>query len=126
MWSPQLLFHLLNYIRMKNILTVILVLIVLVGGGIGLSYGVGWIGVHQTKTIGKASQNAKREVYEQNQSRVDGKRQEALKLYREYLKADEDEKIAIKEIVAFSFAEFDEDKLHGKVKLFVYNCKYNL
>lgn len=109
---------------MKNWLIGILVVIVIIGGGIGLSYGTGWIGVHQTRTIGKAQQNADREVFEQTQSRVDGKRQEALKAYREYLKADDSGKAAIKEMVAFSFASFDENQLTGKVKTFVSNCKY--
>lgn len=110
---------------MKNWIIGILIGLLVIGGLVGLSYGFGWIGVHQTKTIGKAKQNAKREVFEQTQSYVEGKRQEALKFYREYQKADEASKVAIEEMVAHSFAQFDENKLDGKVRTFVYNCKYN-
>ena len=92
---------------------------------ISLSFAFGWVDVFSTKTVGKAKQNVQREIFEQTQSYVEGKRQEALKYYREYTKSDEDGKQAIKEIVAQSFANFDEEKLNGKVKLFVYNCKYN-
>lgn len=101
------------------------IFILAIGLLIGVSYAFGWVGVHQTKTIFKAKENAKREVFEQTQSYVEGKRQEALKFYREYQKADQIGKEAIKEMVAHSFAQFDEDKLDGKVKTFVYNCKYN-
>lgn len=110
---------------MKNWIIGILIGLLVIGGLVGLSYGFGWIGVHQTKTIGKAQKNAEREVFEQTQSYIEGKRQEALKFYREYQTANEVEKAAIKEMVAHSFAQFDENKLDGKVKSFVYNCKYN-
>jgi len=93
---------------------------------VGLSYAFGWIGVHQTATIGKAKQNAQREVFEETQSYVEGKRQEALKLYKEYNQAtDQDSKNAICYLVSQSFANFDDDKLDGKVRAFVENCKYN-
>jgi hypothetical protein len=93
---------------------------------VGLSYGFGWIGVHQTKTIGKAQKNAEREVFEQTQSYVMAKRQEALKLYKEYKAANtNEEKESIKQIASHSFAEFDETKLEGPIYNFIYDCKYN-
>lgn len=106
---------------MKNILITIIV----IAGLIGLSYVFGWIGVHQTKTIGKAKKNAETEVYYETQAFVASKKREALKVYKEYVKADDDDKVAIQEMVAYSFAEFDETKLDGKVRTFIYNCKYN-
>ncbi len=105
---------------MKNVLLGILALCIIVG----LSYGFGWIGVHQTKTIGKAQKNADREVFEQTQSYVDAKRQEALKMYREYFNSDEEGKKKIKELVSMGFASFDEEKLNSKLRNFVYDCKY--
>lgn len=110
---------------MKNWIIWIVVSLLTIGGGIGLSYTFGWIGVHQTATIGKAQKDAEREVYEQSQSYVQAKKQEALKFYQEYQKAEPSEKQGIKAIVSHSFAEFDETKLDGVVKSFVYNCKYN-
>ena len=110
---------------MKNGLKLFLGFIIVIALFIGLSYGFGWIGVHQTKTIGKAYENARREVFEQSQSYVKGMKQEALKCYKEWLSAKtEEEKKAIESIVSHSFAEFDENKLTGKVKNFVIKCKY--
>ena len=92
---------------------------------IGLSYGFGWIGVHQTKTIGKAQENARRKVYEQSQSFVEGKRQAAIKYFKEWNEADESGKRGIEYIVAQEFANFDEEQyLTGKVRNFISNCKY--
>lgn len=110
---------------MKDVVKISLSVVMFIALLVGLSYGFGWIGVHQTKTIGKAKQNADREVFEQTQSYVDAKRQEALKFYKEYQKADESSKIAIKEMVSHSFASFDENKLDGMLRSFIYDCKYN-
>lgn len=111
---------------MKNGLLIFLSVIVFFGAIIGLSYGFGWIGVHQTKTIGKAQQNAERTVFEETQSYVEGKRQEALKLYKEYkMCKDEESKEALKMIVSQSFANFDENKLSDELNTFIYQCKYN-
>ncbi len=110
---------------MKNWIIGIVIFIFVIGGGIGLSYAFGWIGIHQTSTIGKAQKDAERKVFEQTQSYVFGKKQEALKLYKEWTQAEtQEDKDAIKELVFISFAEFDENKLDGKLKVFIYNCKY--
>jgi len=93
---------------------------------IALDFGFGYVGVFKTKTVGKAQQDANREVFEQTQSYIEGKRQEALKYYREYKQStDEGEKKGIKNIVAHAFANFDEEKLSGEVKTFVKSCKYD-
>jgi len=91
---------------------------------IALDLGFGYVGVFKTKTVGKAQQNAQREVFEETQSFVEGKRQEALKFYKEYISADIEDKAALTEMVSHSFANFDEDKLKEPLKTFVYNCKY--
>ena len=93
---------------------------------IALDFGFGFLGVFKTKTVGKAQQNVQREVFEQTQSYVEGKRQIALKYYKEYLQADDDSKKALKSIVSQDFANFDEDKyLTGELRNFIHNCKYN-
>ena len=102
----------------------ILIFVIVLAIGIGLSYAFGWIGVHQTKTIYKEKENAKREVFEQTQSYVEGKRQEALKFYQEYQAASYDDKQTIEKMVSLSFANFDETKLESPLREFVYNCKY--
>ena len=88
-----------------------ILVVVVIGALIGLSYALGWIGVHQTETIGKAQKDAERKVFEETQSYVEGKRQEATKYRLEYMRGDSLDKVAIKMTVAQSFANFDEDKL---------------
>ena len=110
---------------MKNWIISVLIGIFSIAILIGLSYASGWIGVHQTATIGKASENAKREVFEQTQSYVEGKRQAALKYYKEYQKASESQKNGIANIVLLEFANFDEEKyLNGELLKFIKDCKY--
>lgn len=88
-----------------------------------LSLSMGWFHVFETRTVGKAQQNAQREVFEETQSFVESKRQEALKWYKEYQDNPEN-RAAIEEMVAHSFANFDENLLQGPVRDFVYKCKY--
>jgi hypothetical protein len=109
---------------MKDWLKITLISILVIGGLIGLIYGFGWIGVHQTKTFKKAQKDADREVFEETQSYVEGKRQEALKFYQEYNKAEDNQRSAIKQLVSHSFANFDENKLNEPLKTFIYDCKY--
>jgi hypothetical protein len=89
-----------------------------------LILGLGYFGVFATKTVGKAQQNANREVFEQTQSYVEGKRQELIKDYHEWLNAKPDDKIAIEGIIRESFANFDEDKyLTGSLYNFLKKIK---
>jgi hypothetical protein len=93
--------------------------------GAGLELGTGYFGVLKKKTVGKAMQNAEREVFEETQSYVHGKRQEALKYYNEWQESDAEGREIIENQVANVFAYFDEENLTGEVKTFVSNCKYN-
>lgn len=109
---------------MKQVLGIIAIVIISAGVLVGISYAFGWIGVHQTKTIGKAQQNAERGVFEESQSYVEGKRQEALRYFKEYTKATDEDKKTIEEVVALSFANFDEGKLPEELEKFINDCKY--
>lgn len=85
------------------IVTVLLVMI--------LTFAFGLFGVGYTTTIGKKQQNANRVVYEESNSFVKGKRQEAIKYYKEWLEAETlEDKKAIETIVSMSLADFDEDR----------------
>ena len=77
---------------------------------LALSLGFGWFGVFQTKTVGKAQQNAERTVFEETQSYVEGKRQELQKDYHEWLNAKPEDKLALESVIRSSFANFDEEK----------------
>jgi hypothetical protein len=89
-----------------------------------LSLGLGYFGVFQTRTVGKAQQNADRAVFEQTQSYVEGKRQELQKDYHEWLNAKPEDKLAIESVVRASFANFDEDKyLTGDLYTFLKHIK---
>ena len=73
--------------------------------------GTGYFGVLRTKTVEKAQQNANREVFEQTQSFVEGKRQELVKLHHEWVKSDADSRKDIEATIRVSFANFDADKI---------------
>ena len=64
-----------------------------------------------TKFWGVRQQNARREVFENTQSYVEGKRQELIKLHHEWNKASADDKIAIESTIRMNFANFDESKI---------------
>lgn len=103
---------------MKDTFKFIVLGILIIGLLIGLSYGIGWIGIHQTKTIGKAIQNADREVYEETNSFTKGKRQEIIKCYKEWNEAETiEDKKAIETILSMSLADFDEDRFITNPKL---------
>lgn len=107
---------------------IVLISILTFIGILALSFGLGYLDVFHTKTVGKAKQNAQREVFEETQSYVEGKRQEAAKDYKEWLQADPSSKKALENLARTKFANFDEQKylLDGPVKTWVYNCKNSI
>lgn len=102
--------------------------ILVVIGLIGLTFGLGYLGVFHTKTVGKARQNAQREVFEQTQSYVEGKRQESAKDYSEWVRSEPSSKKALENMARTKYANFDEQKYlqDGPVKTWVYNCKNSI
>lgn len=93
---------------MRILLYCLLALVIVVG----LNFAFGWVDVGYTKTVGKAKENARRTVYEETQSYVEGKVQELTKARLEYMESkDSVEKRAIKMTVVQSFANFDDKKL---------------
>src|SRR5208283_2450885 len=78
---------------------------------LGLTLGLGWFGVYQTKTVGKAQMNASRQVFEETQSYVQGMRADLLRYHHEWVNTkDPDSKIGIEATVRLQFASFSEDK----------------
>lgn len=77
------------------------------------------------KFWGVRRENAKREVFEQTQSYVDGKRQDLVKYHHEWMSADSTNKLAIESTVRISFADFDESKIQEpEMYDFLKKCKY--
>lgn len=94
---------------------------------VGLSFGTGMLDVFYTKTIGKAKQNAKREVFEETNSFTKAKRQEVIKYYKEWKEAETlEDKKAIENVLSLSLADFDEDRFIKDAKLlsWIKNVKY--
>lgn len=92
---------------------------------VAVTYFIGGVGVHYTQTVGAAQQDANRKVFEHSQSYVSGKRQAAIKYYKEYKSLPDSSRAGLRNIVAQDFANFDEDKyLTGELRSFIKDCKY--
>ena len=89
----------------KVVLAVILTLAIIIGA----MFGFGYLGVGYTKTVGKAQQDARREVFEATRSYNQGKVQELAKCLREYDAAED--KSAIRATIIHRFADYDESNL---------------
>jgi hypothetical protein len=78
-----------------------------------------------TRFWGVRKENARREVFEQTQSYIEGKRQELIKLHHEWNKATPEDKIVIEATIRMNFANFDESKIEQpELYLFLKNIKY--
>lgn len=72
-------------------------------------FSLQWLGIVNYRFFEPKRENARREVYENTQSYVEGKRQAITKYYDEWRKADADNKAAIRMIVLQDFANFDTE-----------------
>lgn len=99
----------------KQIILWILGVLLFFGIIIGLNFTFGWVDVYQTKTIGKAKENAKREVFKQSQTYNDGQALELVKLKSEYESTkDSTSRNAIVFTIKQEFGNFDESKLESQ------------
>jgi len=91
------------------------IILLVVVGMAGLSYGLGWLDVFMLKTIGKEKVDVKRDIYEKSQSYVTGKRQELSKARLEYIKTtDEVEKNALMWTITQSCVDLDIELINDK------------
>jgi hypothetical protein len=89
-----------------------------------LNFAFGWSDVLYTRTVGKAKQNAQREVFEETQSYVEGKRQFLNKEREEYKREkDPQSKEAIRQSILHEMANFDLTKLSNDDYAFVQELK---
>jgi hypothetical protein len=90
-----------------------------------LTFGANEFSIFGTKFWDVRKENARREVFEQSQSYVEGKRQELIKLHHEWNKASVDDRVAIEATIRMSFANFDENKIQeSELYSFLYAIKY--
>jgi len=92
---------------MKNILTAIICILLF----FALIFGANEFEIFGTRYWGVRKANAQREVLENSQSYIEGKRQELIKLHHEWNNANADDKIAIEATIRMNFANFDESKI---------------
>lgn len=62
------------------------------------------------KFWGVRRENVRREIFEQTQSYVEGKRQDLIKYHHEWVNASDEDKIAIEFTIRQQFSQFSEDK----------------
>ena len=89
-----------------------------------LGIGLELAGLEWYKFIAPKKADVKREVFENTKSFREGKKQELLKYYHEYLGADEDGKESLKMIVRHTFADVDISEYPMELKHFVEECLY--
>ena len=92
---------------MKTVLIVFASVILFIGVVFGLQY----VGIVNYKFFAPKYQNAQREVFENSQSFTEGKRQDLIKYYHEWINSDKYGKKALKEMVIEDFASYDINKI---------------
>lgn len=83
--------------------------------GLALIVGVVWggnmLGLWSYSFFAPKYENARRNVFENTQSYVEGKRQSITKYYDEYRRSDSTDKTVIRQLVLQDFANFNLDYL---------------
>lgn len=116
--------------KRREIVVAILIAVAIIGGLIGLSFGMGWIDVGYKNTVGVAEASADRNVFKENKSYVEGMASDLAK-YKYELSTEKDatSRKAIVNLIIDKYANFDINKLEDKsLQSFlkdVRNGKYN-
>ncbi len=66
-------------------------------------------GLEWSRFFNPKYEDVRRQTFERNKSYVHGSIQDLGRRYREYMKAESDDRPALGKLVAFEFAEFDAD-----------------
>ena len=98
---------------MKTALKSIGVFVIIVITIIALLFGGNALGLWSYSVFAPKRENARREVFENTQSFVEGKRQSLTKYYNEFRKADAVEKEVLRMLILQDFANFDINKLNA-------------
>ncbi len=92
-----------------------LITVLVLAGLFALTFLANEFEIFGTRFWGVRKENARREVFEQTQSYVEGKRQELVKLHHEWVMADSSDKMVIEFTIRQSFANFDDSKITDDV-----------
>lgn len=107
---------------MKYVFMGLVTLIFLIVISLGLDYG---LGVKWYSFIALQKENVRRQVFENTNSFVRGKNQDLLRYYQQYQKANEEDKVALQELIRLDFANFPEENIQsGKLRSFLEEMKY--
>ena len=111
-----------------NTLKIIGIGLLVIFGLFLLSMGLEYLNLVKFGYFAPKYENVKREVFENTQSYVEGKRQDLVKYRLEYLKSkDPQEKEALRQTIVQMFANFDEEKLTDpELKSFLHSMKFNV
>ena len=90
---------------MKQIIAILVIII----SFIAIIFIANEFEIFGTRFWGVRKANAEREVFEQSQSYVQGKRQALIKYHHEWLTSDSSSRKAIEGTIRMEFASFDED-----------------
>ena len=107
---------------------IILIGLLIIAGLFGLSMGLEYLNLIKFGYFAPKYENVKRNVFENTQSYVEGKRQDLVKYRLEYLKCkDKQDKEAIRQTIVQMFANFDEEKLTDpELKSFLHSMKFDV
>lgn len=98
---------------MKKIVTIILSIIFGIGLFIGIAFVGNYIGLWNYSYFAPKYESARRNVYENTQSYVEGKRQSLTNYYEEFRNAEPNEKRAIRKLMLQDFSNFDISQLNS-------------
>lgn len=82
-----------------------------------LTFGLNYLGLINYQFFAPKYENARREVFENTQSYVEGKRQDLVKYHYEFIRSKStQDKEAIRMVIIQSFANFDLTKLSPELR----------
>ena len=97
-----------------------LVLIVALGAS---AFGARWLGLKWDGFFLPREADVRRQAFENTRSFNEGKKQDLLKIYREYQSADDEAKAGLRSVVRMQFADYDLSRLDPELANFVRACR---
>ena len=78
-----------------------------------IGFGFELLTIQKSRVVEPMKENVRRNVFENTQSYVHGKRQELAKAYGEWSSKKADERVAIEEVIKVTFADFPSDQINN-------------